>query len=220
MNFKCKIIFIVFLILNICHASSIESKKGNNMSIKNSWNKLTEYWLKNGKTYACNGINESEIVIIKELYDDIPESYIKSLKICNPIKNENGEYFWIDSSGWGILFDAEELINRTKSFRRHEFSYKYEMGAYQHVYGDIKNPNTLVPKQWIPIYDWNGDYIVAIDMLSDNKGQIIVFCLEDSIVAKWTDSYEEWFELAVDEVLKYGELRVETIENILQIPQE
>lgn len=210
---------ILLLFTTILNATTLEEQ-----SMKLKWERLFAYWadrqvefwhdgkiVKFTKDIKCEGADTFDLEKIINFYENIPESFLESLSLCN----ESNRWFGFDS--WGLLLGIEEIIEMSDSFKD---SPSHINGSYQIVGEGITNPTMLLPKQWIPIYDWNGNYIVAIDMLSKNKGQIIVFCLEFSTVAKWTDSYEEWFELAVDEVLKYGELRVETIESVLQMPEE
>ncbi len=187
------------------------------VTIEENWNRLLKYWRNktDKKDLVCTGATDEQIESLKKLHDDIPESYIESLRICNSPRDKDGDFHsWLDQSDWGILYDTKKLIEFTNIDRQHGFS--HEDGMFEYIKGDVINPKFSSPKEWVLIYDWNTDYTVAIDMLSSNKGQIIVFCREDSSLAKWTDSYEEWFELAVDEVLKYGELRVETIEAVFE----
>jgi len=210
MNFN-KLIVILLLITSL-NAHEREMKP---MDINHSWDKLIKYWknqniLDNTK---CQGANVTEIEKLKNYYKDVPESLLKSLALCNNLERVLG----IKNENWGSLYSINYILETSENFSTFE---QKSVGYYREVLGNINNPKTAMPKGWIPIYDWNSDYIVAIDMLSKNKGQVIVFCLEFGTVAKWTDSYEEWFELVVNEVLQYGELRVETIEKVLQMPEE
>ena len=216
-----KTLLIIYLLSSIALGSESNNIKGKEMSIKNSWERLLSYWKSDKNStqkieIECKGAIDIEINKLKELYDEIPDEYIKSLEICNPISDKNENYHsWVDSSGWGYLHDINRIISLTDNWKKHKFF--SETGVFDYVYGDVSNPKNSALEQWIPIYDWNTDYVVAIDMLSKNKGQVIVFCMEDGTLAKWTNSYEEWFELVVEEVLKYGELRVETIESVLAL---
>jgi len=211
-----------YLLSLVALGSESNNKTRKDMSVENSWKKLFSYWEKDKNSMQkidlkCSGATDIEIDRLKELYDNIPNKYIDSLKICNPTRDENHNYHsWIDKSGWGYLYDINKIISTADTWKEVEWFSKTGI-YYDYVFGNVKNPKSSAKKQWIPIYDWNGDYTVAIDMFSKNKGQIIVFCTEDGTLAKWTDSYEEWFELAIDEVLKYGELRVETIEAVLAL---
>jgi cell wall assembly regulator SMI1 len=221
---RIKILLMLCLALTSVNAVESNINKENSMSIQQNWDKLIKYWknhhgIKYRKDFNCQGATEEEFKNLKNMYDVVPTDYLDSLKICATSKDkENNFYYFIDSSGFGQLYGINDIIQKVSNYPKN--TYISDKGAYQFVSGNLKNPPMLLPKQWIPIFDWNGDYIVAIDMLSENKGQIIVFCMEDSTLAKWTDSYEEWFELVVNEVLQYGELRVETIEKVLQMPEE
>lgn len=217
-------IFFIILLISISASANNNINSGGFMSIQENWDKLLNYWKEHngtkwGNDFQCQGATKEQLQALKNLFEEIPEEYLASLKTCAVSRDDKGEfYYFIDASGWGQLYGLEDIIKGILDYPKN--TYISEKGAYEYVYGNVENPTMLLPKQWIPIFDWNADYTVAIDMLSKNKGQVIVFCLEDSTVAKWTDSYEEWFALAVDEVLKYGELRVETIESVLQMPEE
>jgi len=208
-------VIIIFLLMNslVC-GLNIEEKK-----MKKNWEMLFEYWIdkqiefwNNGKIEKftvdtkCKGANNSDLDKIKKYYTNIPDELLESLTICN---ETNG---WFGFNGWGVLYGTNEMLDVSVSF---ENSPKNDLGSYKSVGSGVVNPTTLLPKEWIPIFDWNGNYIVAIDMLSNNKGQVIIFSLEDSAVHKWANSYEEWFELVVSEVLKDGELQPATIDNVL-----
>lgn len=178
------------------------------MSIINSWNTLKEHWSnKFGKEIQYTPASEIDIKRLQEYYGSVPKDYMDSLSICNPV-----DQFWLDELGWSRLLNIEESIKINKDFNANELNDPF---GYTYIYGEIINPKKIIPKEWILIFEWNMDYFVAIDMLSDDKGQIIVFCIEDATLAKWENSYEEWFAMAVDEVIKHGELRVETIEEVL-----
>jgi len=209
-------IIILFLVSNLLYGE-LNTKESN---MKSNWEKLFTYWAdKNAKFWhddkpviftkntTCKGATIAELKEIENYYKVIPSKLIESLTICN----ESNRWFGFNS--WGLLYGTEEMLKVSRSFENSPIN---SNGSYDNIVGKIRNPDILMPKEWIPIYDWNTDYRVVIDMLSENKGQIIVVFLEDGTLAKWTDSYEEWFELAIDEVLKYGELRVETIEAVFE----
>jgi cell wall assembly regulator SMI1 len=158
-----------------------------------------------------------EILKLEEVLNiKLPISFKESLQINDKDIIENHNFYpWL--GGWNQLFSCKDIINHELELQKYRWFCKN--GSFEYIFGDVENPKYSEPKEWIPICNWNGDYIIAIDMLSKNKGQIIVYSNEDSIVSKWTDSYEDWFKVVVDEVLKYGELRVETIEKILHISE-
>jgi hypothetical protein len=215
MIFKGIILFL--LSYNLVYGLNIEENR-----MKKNWERLFAYWANNqiefwhnGKIEKfvadtkCVGANISEIDKIKHYYNiNIPNALLDSLLICNESNR------WFGFNGWGLLYGTKEMIDTSMSF---ENSPKNESGFYKFVGMGITNPATIFPKKWIPIFDWNGKYFVALDMLSSNKGQVIIISVEDSVVLKWANSYEEWFEMVVDEVVKYGELRLETMEKLLGI---
>ena len=214
MTFKKFILICIFGgFLNILNAKEISMNK--------EWERLFQYWIAKKEKYwhndkkvqfttktKCKGATELELNELKTYFLEIPTSLLESLSVCNESNR------WFGFNGWGLLYGSQEIIKTSKSFNNSPMK---QGGAYKIVEPGITNPISLLPKEWIPIFDWNGHYIVAIDMLSKHKGQIILISIEDSKVVKWANSYEEWFKMAVDEVLKYGELRLETIEKKLHI---
>jgi len=209
-------IIIIFILTN-CIVYSVNIKEKN---MKQNWERLFKHWSNqkidfwnNGKLEkftdktTCRGATSKDIDKIKNYYSNIPDDLLESLTICNEGNR------WFGFNGWGLLYGTNEILETSISFEK---STKNSLGIYKVVEQGIVNPTTLFPKEWIPIFDWNGVYIIAIDMLSKNKGQIIIISIEDSTIRKWTNSYSEWFTLVVTEVLTNGELKTETIESILK----
>lgn len=180
------------------------------MTIEENWERLLKYWDSRNifNDFKCQGASAVEIERVKNYYKDIPESLLKSLAFCNNFKRALG----VENDNWGELYDIDNMLEASELYPTFG---ENDAGWYSDVLGDIKIPDTAMPKEWIPIYDWNTDYVVAIDMLSENKGQIIMFGLEWSMIRLWANSYEEWFEMVVNEVLEYGELRPETLEDVI-----
>jgi hypothetical protein len=59
--------------------------------------------------------------------------------------------------------------------------------------------------------------VLNLDKESSNYGEVLCLCVEDGSISRWANSYEEWFELVVEETLTYGELRISTIESLLSM---
>ena len=207
------------LILLCLVGSFFNILKAEEIKMRVEWEKLFQYWIAQKVEYwhhdkkiqftaktKCKGATKLEIKDLERHFSDIPASLLESLSTCNESNR------WFGFNGWGLLYGSHEIIETSKSL---DGSCTKQKGIYKIVDHRITNPSCLFPKEWIPIFDWNGDYFVVIDMLSKPQGQIILISFEESKIVKWADSYEEWFEMAVDEVIKYGELRVETIEEVL-----
>ena len=213
-------IIVIFILLNsLVYGLNMDEKY-----MKQNWEKLFTHWASkqiefwnNGKLEkfttetTCKGVDSSELDSIKKYYTNIPNALLESLSICNESNR------WLGFNGWGLLYGTNEILETSKSFVK---SPKSDLGSYKLVGEGITNPKTLFPKEWIPFFDWNGMYIVAIDMLSTNKGQVIIVSIENSMVYKWANSYEEWFELVVSEVLNDGELQSDTIEKLMGIRRD
>lgn len=74
--------------------------------------------------------------------------------------------------------------------------------------------------KWVIIFDWNMDYLAVLDLREDPKyyGKVLCTDIEFGKIAKWADSYADWFEIVTNEVLEYGELRLDTISSLF--PQQ
>jgi len=141
---------------------------------------------------------------------NLPDDFKESLNINAYEFIDKYAYPWL--GGWNNLFNCKDIVSFTLSKRKLDFEAFSNRINLTDEYGFWSD-------KWIIIFDWNMDYLVALDLSDDpNKyGQVLCLCIEDGTIAKWTDSYDAWFEEAVNEVLQYGELRTETIEKVLGI---
>ena len=145
----------------------------------------------------------------------LPKSFNESLSINAYEPQDQGfVYPWLGS--FNMMQNPEEIVEITTENRE---DLDYEV---------FEDPNDLMQEdyemwsdKWIVIFDWNGNYCAVLDLREDEEfyGNVLCMCIEDGTIAKWADSYEEWFELVVDEVLRYGQLRLSTIENLLSPPR-
>jgi len=148
----------------------------------------------------------------------LPESFKKSLKISNgeievDTEDQNMSTWFGD---WNKLLNCDEIFKLSKDYYAH-FSKEEDIFPWNEIYG-IKN----IPQKWsekfIVFLDNNCEIYVLLDMREgEREGQVLIVDIEAGILAFWASSYEEWFEMVVDEVLQYGELRVETMEKLLGI---
>lgn len=214
------------------------------MSIEKTWNKLYDYWknlefdeakkqdylirksIGDDLNYSDDDIKriktlvsiEKEFVPIdlseienieKELNVKLPEDYKKSLTINSKEISFNGFlYPWL--GGGNTFLESSEIINFSLNNKKLDFEvFEFRNG--------LSKDYCFWNEKWVIVFNWNMDYLVVLDLREDEKfyGQVLCLCIEDGTIAKWADSFEIWFELAVNEVLEYGELRIVTIENLL-----
>lgn len=144
----------------------------------------------------------------------LPMSFKESLSINAYEPQDQGfVYPWLGS--WNVMQNPEEIIKLSMQNR------EFEWEVFKETNDLIQEDYEMWSDKWVVVFDWNGDYFVALDLREDEEfyGNVLCFCIEDGSIAKWADSYEEWFELVVDEVLQYGQLRISTIENLLSPPR-
>jgi len=188
------------------------------MQINELWKKLINYRQIREpelKKYPIKGATVDEINKLEEkLSIQLPESFKQSLMISNgEIELNENEDLSTWFGDWNILLNCEEIFNITEEYRKIytegvKFDYSYE----------IKNKTLEWANEFIVFLSNNCDYYAVLDMREgDQKGQVLAVDIEGGILAYWANSYEEWFKMAVDEVLEYGELRLETIEKKLHI---
>lgn len=189
-NKKSSVLLLLIILIfpaQIFCAGNESQGMGSMSKIHTLWNKLFEHQRKRGFDVSCSGATSEQLdSLINSVKCEIPKSLIESLTICSDEKAE-GSYGWID------IYNAD-LIN--------------EFYTRKHLYPEW-NVN------WIQIYDYDSDYVVYIDMTegSSKKGQ--VFCLEafSELPAKmWVNSYEEWLEIMVNEIIEHDQIRYELFE--------
>lgn len=182
-----------------------------NESIVKSWNKIQSYWKEKHPDLMgtpCKKALKYELDELQKILQvNLPKAFLDNFAICNE------DLRYKDQENWVYWFGPESryVVNKEDtSFNDLATMYKEMNDIYREEWD----------KKWIPFYDWNGNYNLILDM--NNNGRVIVFDPEmaepfDKYV--WTSSYEEWLEIVANEVEKYGELRVETIESVLNISQ-
>ena len=192
------------------------------MKIKNLWKKLINYRIledKRFQKYYDFGASDEEIKKLEgNLSTDLPESFKKSLKISNgeiPVDTEDEDLStWF--GGWNKLLNCDEIFKISQDYYNH-FNKEEDILPWNEIYR-IKN----IPQKWsekfIIFFDNNCEIYGLLDMRENNgKGQVFIADIEAGILAFWANSYEEWLEMAIDEVVQYGELRLEIMEKLLGI---
>jgi len=164
-----------------------------NKNIQKEWNKLFKKY-ENSLVKECKGTDKRKILEVEETFG---VSFIDSFYICDE------RYIFDSYKGWLGEFDLYSLTNghdnyfnlieRNKELREYDSHWKEE---------------------WIAFYDYETWFYAILDTKTK---QVYLQSSTDIEYIVWANSYEEWFEMVVDEVIEYGELRLETIENLLGI---
>jgi len=174
-----------------------------NKNIKKQWERLFTYYKQKGLLIKeCKGATQDDI---NKLYNEfglnLPDAFVDSCRICD----ERYIFDTNEKKGWIGEDDLYSLGNTYYDFYN-LFVINKEMRIYYEFWRD----------EWIVFYD-NGTWISAI--LDINTGKVYCFDNETGEYVLWTNTYEEWLEMAVDEVVQYGELRLETMEKLLGIEE-
>jgi hypothetical protein len=180
-----------------------EKNMEKNISINEQWQRLFNYYRSNGLLLKkCKGASEEQIMEFEnEFKIKLPKTFAESLKICD-------ERYILNSSkkvGWLGEDDMYSLTNRKYDWYN-LFQVNRQIATYAKDIGWNKN--------WIQFYDYGTWFSAVLDTVT---GKIYCYENETGAYVLWANSYEEWLEMAVDEVVKYGELRLETIEKLLGI---
>ena len=162
------------------------------------WERLFKYY-ENIISKKCKGASEEKILEVeKEFGVKLPKAFADSFRICDEryIFNTPGKRGWLGESDLYSLetcYDWNNLIDINKLYRTLHVDWKDE---------------------WIAFYDYGTWFIAVLDTVT---GKVYCFDNETGERIIWKNSYEEWLEMAVDEVLKYGKLRLEPIEELMGI---
>ena len=170
-------------------------------TIEKIWDNMFSYWKTIESKPHCKGATKDEIKKLKDnLKLKLPETFIRSLEICNgDVLEETYEKKYNEEIkknpyqhiklGTIELFDINKIL---------EFRYVGEE----------------TPEEWIPLAYWYGTYTIALDTREATFGQVLLAVIEDDLFKVWTNTYEEWLEIVANEVIKYGEVREEMLEQI------
>jgi len=157
--------------------------------------------------------SDQEIQEVESKLDvNLPEDFKESLQINN---HETAVdiflYSWL--GGGNHMLECKDMITFSLDNRELDFEV-----FDQHI--NLTEEYTYWNEKWVIIFDWNMDYLAVLDLREDPKyyGKVLCTDIEFGKIAKWADSYVEWFEIVTNEVLEYGELRLDTISSLF--PQQ
>jgi len=174
-----------------------------NKNIKKQWERLFEYYKSKGLLKReCKGVSEEKVKEFEEHFNvSLPKDFIDSHRICDEI------YIFDTSEKIGWLGEEDIYSFEDIKYKWYNlFLVNDQISEYAQDIGWNKN--------WIVFYDY-GTWFSAV--LDTTTGKVYCYENETSEYTLWANSYEEWLEMAVDEVLKYGELRLEVMEKLLGI---
>jgi len=196
------ILLIILILLSIFfyhNNTTVRVKMDVNYNIKKQWERLFKYY-KNDLEKKCQGVTEKYILEVEMEFEiKLPKEFSDSFRICN-------ERFTLNTSkkkGW---------------FGEHDH---YSIGETYYGYYDLieinKNMrvyNEYWKDEWIAFYDYETWFYAVLDT---KTGQVYLESAEGGNKIVWANSYKEWLEMAVNEVLEHGEIRLELIEKLMGI---
>ena len=168
-------------------------------NIKKQWERLFKYYAGNLRK-KCEGATEKKIAEVeKEFGVQLPKAFADSFRICDEryIFNTSEKKGWFGEhdhySLTSIFYGGYNLLEINKEIRIYAEDWKDE---------------------WISFYNYEGWYDAILDTKTE---QIYLKSTAENEYIIWANTYEEWLEMAVDEVLKHGEIRLELIEKLMGI---
>ena len=170
-------------------------------NIKKQWERLFKYYAGN-LSKKCEGATEEKIAEVeKEFGVQLPKAFADSFRICD----ERYIFNTSEKKGWLGEHDIYSLNDRKYNWYN-LFQVNRQISTYAKDIGWNKN--------WIQFYDYETWFSAVLDTVT---GKIYCYENETGEYIIWANSYEEWLEMAVDEVLKHGEIRLELIEKLMGI---
>jgi len=189
-------------IINKNDINSTKINEGEKMElneiVKKQWERLFGYYEGEVKT-KCKGASEEQIEAFEKEFDIIlPKAFSDSFRICD-------ERFILKDKTKGF-FGKSELYSLKNSYYGYFnlMDINKEMRIYDEKWKD----------EWIVFYDYETWFY---GILNTRTGQIYLKSATENEYIIWANSYEEWLEMAVDEVLEHGEIRLEVLEKLLGI---
>lgn len=168
-------------------------------NIKQQWERLFNYYEDN-LTKKCKGASEEKIVEVeREFKVKLPKAFADSFRICD----ERYIFNTSEKKGW---FGEHEHYSLSKTY--------YEYYNLIEINKDMRVYDEKWKDEWIAFYDYETWFYAIIDT---KTGKIYLESSEGGNKIVWANSYEEWLKMVVDEVVKYGELRLDTIQKLLSI---
>lgn len=162
------------------------------MIIGELWNRLKDYRNTNTIDVICyKGRDEDIDALCEEIDADYPMTFIESLKICNGERVKDCD----QSKGIVGVLQVSQILE---------------------IY-DIFMMNDDWNEWWIPFWSGYECYaILDLDEVSDAFGN--VFCVQMHHLKQqyhWADSFEDWLEQSIHEVIANGTLQPETINKLI-----
>ncbi len=170
-------------------------------TIKELWEKLFQYYNKK-LIKKCQGATEEKISEVETTFNiKLPKEFADSFRICDEryILDGSKKIGWLGEDDLYSLsntkYDWYNLLEINKQIR----SYAQDIGW---------------SRKWIQFYDY-GTWFAAV--LDTGTGKVYCYNIETGEYALWKNSYKEWFEMAVNEVINHGEIKLEAIEKMFGI---
>ena len=176
-----------------------------NTTISIQWERLYKYYQqKDLLNKVCQSTIKEKIAEFESSFEiNFPQDFRESFLICDEryILKTNEKKGWLGENelysfssnkyDWYNIFEVNKQI----------FSFANDIGWN---------------KKWIQFYDYETWYSAVLDT---ETGKVYCYENETGINVLWANSFTEWFKMAVDEVIQYGELRIETMENLLGLEE-
>lgn len=172
------------------------------MTVKQSIDRLKDYAKQQGKDpeVVCQGASDEEIETLKTSFEvGPPESFIDVFKYCSK-----------DDPKYADVRENCSIIFGTSSCQ-------HSISLMKQINKDMSEIDDSFKDQII-FYDWDATYYAVLNMRQDDKsyGKVLCVHLESGIFDVWADSYEEWLELMVNEVVRSGDVDSKFIEKVLK----
>lgn len=171
--------------------------------IDNLQNKILDYSSIEREFHPAN--KEDIESLKKELAIVLPQSFEESLKInVGDIHKNDYIYTWLGS--WHCMLDIHDMIQY--SLDKNQYFFMKEKGISFHDIGDLSNKYAYWNNKYLVFYDYNQDeqYVLNLDNTDVNYGEVLSISMEFSSIERLANSYEEWFTIATEETLTYGEI--------------
>ncbi len=177
-------------------------------SIDSIWDDLFAYWKENEPAFTqCDSATDQEIIELeKYLQPQLPNEFKQSLGRCNNYPKDPTDIQKSScnfTGGGGILFDINTIYELHNEYKE----YMYDGGAYGKIDPRLDPKDIVWSHYWIPIYSWNCDEMILLDLREDIKdqyGQILYLDQEYDTLGICTNSYQEFLELISNAILDHG----------------
>ena len=135
----------------------------------------------------------------------LPNSFKESLQI-NVGDVIDGEYIYPWLGGWNCMLNIDDMMKYSLDKTEYYCIQKQTISFQERI--NLPIEYAYWNKKWLVFYDCNGDeqYVLNLDDTSSNYGEVLSVDMEFSTIERLANSYEEWFDIATEETLKYGEI--------------